>query len=159
MVGKKGLNGVTISQNVSNSDLMLIAEKLSADSSYILNNASMPDGALSDYYFFRGQSFSKDFGMSFMGNLTGAFIPQRSYFTGYKKGIPVINFTDDAKLSGADFLSMLSPVAFGEVHSFHDRCSIVDPKNLVEYHNFLKDYILFIDTQRNIRLINRLPDE
>jgi hypothetical protein len=159
MIGEKGLNGVTISQNVSNSALMLIAEKMSADSSYLLNKAFMPDGALSDYYIFMGQSFCKDFGISFMGNLTGAVFPQRSYFTVYKKGIPVINFTDDAKLSQADFLSMLSPVAFGEVHSYRDRFSLVDPKNLVEYHNFLKDYILFIDTQRNLRVSNRLPYE
>ncbi len=159
MVGKKGTEGITVSQNVSDRVLVLIADKICTDSNYVFNRGMMPDGALSDYYFFRGQSFSKDFGMAFMGNFTGAFIPQRSYFTGHKKGIPIINFTDDAKLTAADCFSACSPVSFGEVHSFYDRYKVIDPNNLADYNGFLRDFIMFIDNRRSIELDISLLDE
>jgi hypothetical protein len=156
MVGKKGKDGITASQNVSDRVLLLVADKICADSNYVFKRAMMADGALSDYYFFKGQSFFKDFGMSFMGNFSGAFIPQRSYFTGHKKGIPVINFTDDAQLTAAECFSACSPVSFGEVHSFNDRLKVIDPANLVEYNCFLKDYIMFIDNRKSLKLNSSL---
>lgn len=152
MVGKKGIKGITITQNVSDTNLVKIAEELCNDNKFILLKSKMPVGAYSDYYFFKGQNFGKDFGFSFLVNLTGAFIPQRSYFTRNKKGIPVINFTDEVKVSVSELLSLFSPVAFGEVHSIRDRNKVVDANNLVDYHNFIKKFIMFIDNQKSLEL-------
>jgi hypothetical protein len=150
MVGKKGINGITVTENVSNKNLIKIAENTCIQQSLKLNRAQMPNGAMSDYYFFQGYSFSKDFGMSFLANLTGAIIPQRSYFGEPKKAIPVISFTDDAKISSSEFISTLSPLSFGEVHSFRDNKKVVSYNNLVDYHNFIKSYLIFIDQKMSI---------
>jgi len=154
MVGKKGVTGITVTQNVSDSNLVKISERLCENKKYKLSKAKIPVGALSDYLSFQGQSFGKDFGISLLVNVTGAFIPQRSYITGVKKAIPIINFTDDAKITISEFLSMYSPVSFGEMHSFRDNPKVVDPNNLVLYHNFLKEFLLSIDKQKSLVLNN-----
>jgi hypothetical protein len=145
MVGKKGLNGITVTENVSDKNLVKIAEHTCKQLNLKLNKARMPEGASSDYQFFSGHNFMKDFGMSFLVNFTGALIPQRSYYGEPKKAIPVISFTDDAKISGSEYLSTFSPLAFGEVHSFRDKAKIVSCNNLVDYHDFIKNFMVFID--------------
>jgi hypothetical protein len=97
----------------------------------------MPKGASSDFKFFKGQSFFKDFSFSFQANLVGAFIPQRSYFTKRKKAIPVIDFSDDFKFSSSDFISTLSPLSFGSIHSYKDKITRVRIKNLETYCHFI----------------------
>jgi len=151
MVGKKGTDGITVSSNVSDSNLMALAEEVCKDNKCKLSKAKIPTGALSDYFSFAGQSFVKDFTVSFLVNITGALIPQRSYFTKTKKGIPVINLTDDAKISIPEILSGFSPVAFGEIHSFNDQPKVVDANNLVLYHNFISKFLLKIDNQKSLK--------
>jgi hypothetical protein len=150
MVGKKGINGVTVTQNISDSNLIKISEGVTDYNKVKLIKSKMPVGASSDYYSFSGQSFIKDFGVSIMANLTGAFIPQRSYFTANKKGIPVIDFSDDSKISMSELVSIYSPVSFGEIHSFRDNPNVVDVKNLVTYNTFLKSFLLSIDHQKSL---------
>lgn len=150
MVGKKGTEVITVTSNVSDSNLMAIAEEVCKDNIYKLSKAKIPTGALSDYLPFTGQSFVKDFALSFLVNITGSVIPQRSYFTKMKKGIPVINLTDDAKISIPEVISSFSPVAFGEIHSFNDQPKVVDANNLVLYHNFISKFLLKIDNRKSL---------
>ncbi|MFB6342328.1 M28 family peptidase [Saccharicrinis sp. FJH62] len=150
MIGKAGLNGITVTENVSDYNLVDIAQVICNKSDYPLNKTKLPEGALSDFYIFKGQHFFKDFGISILGNLVGGLIPQRSYFTRYKKGIPVINLTDDTKLSFPIIASMFSPVSFGEIHSFRDKITVVDNKNLNEYFYFLINFIEYIDRNKTI---------
>jgi hypothetical protein len=154
MVGKKGIKGVTVSENVSSPNLVKVAENVCNQQQIVLNKAQMPEGALSDYYSFQGYSYSKDLGLSLMANLSGAIIPQRSYFGEAKKAIPVINFTDDAKITSSEFIGMFLPLSFGEIHSFRDRPKVVSCNNLVDYHNFIKNYLIYIDFQKNIETEN-----
>lgn len=150
MIGRKDLHGITITENVSDSNLVNIAQDVCNELNYSLNRTKLPGGALSDFYIFKGQHFFKDFGISILGNLLGGLIPQRSYFTRYKKGIPVINLTDEASISFAIVASIFSPIAFGEIHSFRDKVSVVDNRNLVAYGEFLMSFIESIDRKQKI---------
>ena len=145
MIAQKGTTGITISKNVSDARLLSVAKHVCETNHVERRETIMPKNALSDFHSFTGQSFGKDFVFSFNANFVGAFLPQRSYFTKYKQPIPVINFSDDTKFTAADYISVLSPISFGTVHSFHDKLSRVSMKNLVDYSQFLKLYIDFID--------------
>jgi Peptidase family M28 len=145
MIAQKGTKGITVTANVSDNKLLRIARHVSEVSDFQLAEVAMPKGALSDYYSFTGQSFSKDFAFSFMVNLVVAFLPQKSYFTKRKQAIPVINFSDDTQFTAADYLSIISPISFGTVHSFHDKLGRVSFKSLVEYSRFFKLYINSVD--------------
>jgi hypothetical protein len=153
MIGRKDLQGITITENVSDSNLVNIAQDVCNDLNYSFNRTMLPAGALSDFYIFKGQHFFKDFGISILGNLLGGLIPQRSYFTRHKKGIPVINLTDEASISFALVASIFSPIAFGEIHSFRDKVSVVDNENLIEYGDFLINFIEYIDKNQK-KLMN-----
>jgi hypothetical protein len=148
MVGKKCFSGISVSQNVSDSMLVKTAEVVCIENNYTLLKTKVPTGALSDYFSFKGQNFGKDFGISLLVNFLGAFIPQRSYFTKKKKGIPIINFSDDSKITASDLLSIYSPVSFGEIHSFKDKQNVINSFNLLQYHYFMKDLLLTIDSQK-----------
>jgi hypothetical protein len=150
MVGKKGNPGISVTENVSFPSLIEIAQKIGKQNNIQIQTARMPHGALSDYYFFYGQNFSKDFTFSFMVNLTGALFPQRSYFTRPKKAVPVISFTDNEKITASDLLSSFSPFAFGQVHSFRDNPEIVDARNLLEYNRFIKLFILYLESSKKL---------
>jgi hypothetical protein len=145
MIAKKGIKEITISNNVSDPRLLQVARHISEINNFKLVEASMPDGGLSDYHSFQGQSFSKELGLSFNANFIGVLLPQRSYFTKRKHAIPVVNFTDDIKITSSEYFSMLSPISFGTIHSFHDQSSRVSFNNLVEYSRFLRLYIDSID--------------
>jgi hypothetical protein len=95
-----------------------------------------------------GQSFKKEFASSFSVNFVGALIPQRSYFTKAKPGIPVINFTDDIRLRAAEFISIFSPVSFGQMHSWKDKRSRVGINNLVKCSIFFQSFIESVDGQK-----------
>jgi hypothetical protein len=141
MIAAKETRGITITENVSSNKLIGIATQVTHTNNITLAKVVMPKDALSDFHSFTGQSFFRDFVFSLKVNLVGAFLPQRSYFTKRKKAIPVINFSDDTSFTIADYLSVISPVSFGTVHSFHDKMSRVSMKNLLEYSEFFKLYI------------------
>jgi hypothetical protein len=151
MVAGRGVPGISVSQNVSDERLVSAAESVCKGMNFRLIKSLIPSGALSDYYFFQGQSVGKDMLFSLMANFSGMFIPQRSYFTKKKKPVPVINFSDPIEMTIAEVLGLFSPVSFGEIHSFHDRMSVVDPNTLVKYHYFFQEFIKKIDSQEVIR--------
>lgn len=150
MIAEKKFKGVTVTADVSDYRLVNTAKQISESNGNSLTTAFLPDGALSDFHSFTGQSFTKDFGTSFMANLAGAFIPQRSYFTKRKDAIPVINFSDDTHFGVSDMVSIFSPISFGTVHSLNDRIKRVSANNLVGYSEFLKLFIKSLDESNSI---------
>jgi len=145
MVGSKGNNGISITENVSDSILVYIADSICNANRIISNKYSLPTGALADFYFFKGQSFIKDFSISFMVNILGAFIPQKSYFTLKKDEKPVINLTDNIKFSASEYISPISPIGFGKIHSFRDNQNSIDISNLYTYQIFLIQFFNAIE--------------
>lgn len=141
MVGSKKTSGITVSAEVTDTHLLNQAKNISTLHHYQLAEVPIPDGGSTDYVSFIGQSFGKDFAASLSFNVFGALLPQRSYFTKRKAAIPIINFTEEIKITSAELLSMLSPVSFGRIHSFHDRPKEVSIKNLVEHAAFFRLYI------------------
>jgi hypothetical protein len=150
MIAEKKFKGITVTVDVSDYRLVKTAERITERNGQELTKAFLPAGALSDFHSFRGQSFTKDFGISFMANVVGAFIPQRSYFTKGKSAIPVINFSDDTQFGTGDMVSIFSPVSFGTVHSLNDRIKRVSANNLVEYSEFFKHFITSIDEAQSL---------
>lgn len=150
MIAEKKFKGITVTVDVSDYRLVKTAERITERNGQELTKALLPAGALSDFHSFRGQSFTKDFGISFMANVVGAFIPQRSYFTKGKSAIPVINFSDDTQFGTGDMVSIFSPVSFGTVHSLNDRIKRVSANNLVEYSEFFKHFITSIDEAQSL---------
>ncbi len=113
-------------------------------------NISMPYNykpavfGFSDHSSFSNTGFVGDFGKSLLFNAVGgAFLPQRSYFARpkKKKEVPVIYFASDNTLSAQDFASQLSPVAFGNIHSFRDNLKRMDVKKLYEVYTIIEQLI------------------
>lgn len=148
MIAGKGINGVTMTEDVSHAVLKNLARHTSARTGIVMQEAQLPGHASSDFHSFKGQSFKKDFAVSFSSNFVGALIPQRSYFTKVKAGIPVINFTDDIRLNVAESFSIFSPVSFGQIHSLHDKRTRVGINNLVKYSTFFQSFIEAIDDRK-----------
>lgn len=142
MIGGQNMNGISLTKNVSDSVLIAIADSTAYKVGLKIIKCDLPKGALSDYYSFIGQSFKKDIDIAFKSSFIGAVIPQRSYFTKTKKGIPVIDFSDDIKIENSKvMLSYFSPVSFGEIHSYKDNIAVVDYKNINNYQIFFKEFI------------------
>lgn len=148
MVGRVGIDGISITKNVSDSSLIVLANSSANRVKLKLLKADLPKGALSDFYSFMGQSFKKDINIAFKSSLVGAIIPQRSYFTKCKKGIPIVDFSDDIKIENSKILlSYYSPVSFGEIHSFKDNIAVVDINNIVNYQIFFREFINTLDSR------------
>lgn len=145
MVGSKETSGITVSSEVTTPHLLTKAREISERYNFQLSEIPLPDGGDSDFTSFTGQSFRRDFGTSLSFNLIGALLPQRSYFTKPKDAIPVINFTEEIKITAADYLSLISPVSFSHIHSFRDKRERVSMKNLVEHAEFFRYYIKSLD--------------
>lgn len=141
MIGSKRTSGITISSDVTDPRLLVKAKSICERYNFQLTEVPLPDGGDTDCTSFTGQSFKKDFGSSLSFNLIGGILPQRSYFTKRKEAIPVINFTEEIKISAADYISFISPVSFGDIHSFRDKRQRVSMKNLVEHAAFFRYYI------------------
>ncbi|MCK9562027.1 MAG: M28 family peptidase [Bacteroidales bacterium] len=145
MVGAKDSKGISITENVSDPILISIADSIGSTHDIKTHKNTLPKGALADFYSFKGQSFIKDFSISFMVNVLGAFVPQKSYFTVKKEAKPVINFTDNFKFSASEHISPISPIGFGKIHSFRDNQNSVDIHNLYTYHFFLIQFFNAIE--------------
>lgn len=136
---------VPITYDVSDSSLVKKAITVCDTNRIAYVKAAKPKGGLSDYYSFKGQSFGKDLRIAYLASIVGILIPQRSYFTQKKAAVPVIDFSDPFTFSAADYASALLPVSFGKVHSFRDNERVIKMGNLVQFHEFLWNYINVID--------------
>lgn len=141
MVGSTSTSGITVSSEITTPHLLSKARTISERHNFQFAEIPLPDGGDTDVTSFMGQSFRKDFGTSLSFNLFGAILPQRSYFTKSKKAIATINFTEEIKITAADYLSMISPISFSHIHSFRDKRKRVSMKNLVEHSEFFRHYI------------------
>lgn len=148
MVGGAGIDGISLTQNVSDSCLIALADSAANKVNLKLLKTDLPKGGLSDFYSFTGHNFKKDISVAYHSGLIGAIIPQRSYFTKNKKGIPVVDFSDDIKIGNFKMLlSYFSPVSFGEIHSLKDNITVVDIKNVVNYQIFFREFITNIENK------------
>jgi len=117
-------------------DSMLESDSIDIDlKSYVLK------GGLSDFIPFQGHSFGKDISLAFQISLVGALIPQKSYFTSKKEGVPTISFSDNYPISINDFISMKSLFAHGDIHSFNDNIGKINFNALYSYYTVLFLYI------------------
>ncbi|MEK9612936.1 MAG: hypothetical protein VW080_03310, partial [Flavobacteriaceae bacterium] len=101
---------------------------------------SMPAGASSDYLPFKSTNFGLDFARSFAFNLTGSFLPQRSYFT-QKKSTKVINFSSCEFLDVGDTIGGFTLLPLGAIHGFRDNIKKVDPVKLHEMYQLIEFFI------------------
>jgi hypothetical protein len=145
MVGANDIYGISITQNISDTLLINISDSICKKHNYILNQNVLPKGALSDFYFFQGQSFFKDFSTSLIINIPGAFIPQRSYFTSKKEKKPIVNFTDRFYFRFYEYISPISPVGFGRIHSYRDNITKVNIENLSNYTQFFISFLNYVE--------------
>lgn len=113
-----------------------------------LGKGMMPFGASSDYLPFKKTSFGLDFARSFLFNLPGSFLPQRSYFT-KKKSTKVINFSSCELLNDfGDTVSDFTLLPVGSFHGFRDNIKKVDPQKLYEMYQIVH---LFLEEDEKAR--------
>lgn len=128
-----------VSSNVSNDKLSSLSLQVAKELNIELDVGNIPSLACSDYAPFKKTSFTKDFGRSLMFNLTGAFLPQRSYFT-KKKQTEVINFSSCNLLDASDYIGSALLLPVGSIHGFRDSIRLVDEKKM--YEQYLLIYTL-----------------
>lgn len=142
MIAYEGHN-ISISATISDSSLVKTAHNISANNQlFVVSDESIPLGASADFRTFQGHSFFRGFAISFQANFIGAFIPQRSYFTAKKDRIPTINFSDNNYEIVSSQLSIFSPIAFGNIHSFRDNRKHININQMLIYHSFFIDFII-----------------
>jgi len=125
---------------LSDDDLEKEALKIAEQAHLELGLGSMPAGASSDYLPFKSMSLGLDFARSFAYNLTGSFLPQRSYFT-QKKSTKVVNFSSCGFLDVGDTVGGFTLLPLGAIHGFRDNIKKVDPIKLLEMYQLLKFFI------------------
>jgi hypothetical protein len=130
-----------VSSNVSNSKLASVSLEVAKELNIELGIGKIPVFACSDYAPFKKTSFITDFSRSLSFNLTGALLPQRSYFT-RKKENEIINFSSCDLLDVGDFIGGVTLIPFGSIHGFRDSIKLVDEKKMYEQFlltfNFIK---------------------
>ena len=113
----------------------------------LINNVS----GVSDNAPFNKTSTATDFGRSFMFNLPGAFLPQRSYFT-KPKSVPTLFFSSTAitKFHILDFFNFYLPIAIpsGNYHNYSDNLFKLDQVKLYEGYSLINGLLLKIEEQR-----------
>ena len=119
---------------------------LASEDGLDLGRGEMPAGAYSDYLPFKKTSFELDFARSFAFNLTGSFLPQRSYFT-KKKSTKVINFSSCELVNVGDYVASTILLPFGSVHGFRDNIKKVDPYKLYEMYQVVDFFLEENDTE------------
>ena len=128
-----------VTTNVSNSKLSSTSLQVAKELNIELGKGSMPSLACSDYASFKKTSFFTDFKRSLSFNLTGALLPQRSYFT-KKKENEIINFSSCELLDAGDYIGGIILMPVGSIHGFRDNIKLVDEKKL--YEQFLLTFNL-----------------
>lgn len=119
---------------------------LASEDGLDLGRGEMPLGATSDFLPFKKTSFGLDFARSFAFNLTGSFLPQRSYFT-KKKSTKVINFSACELLDFGDTISDFTLLPVGSFHGFRDNIKKVDPYKLYEMYQVVDFFLEENDTE------------
>jgi hypothetical protein len=138
VIGVKGKKNC-VTTNVSNSTLSSTSLKIAKELKIELGKGSMPSLACSDYASFKRTSFFTDFKRSLSFNLTGAFLPQRSYFT-KKKENEIINFSSCELIDAGDYIGGIILLPIGSIHGFRDNIKLVDEQKL--YEQFLLTFNL-----------------
>jgi hypothetical protein len=138
VIGVKGKKNC-VTTNVSNSKLSSTSLQVAKELNIELGKGTMPSLACSDYASFKKTSFFTDFKRSLSFNLTGALLPQRSYFT-KKKENEIINFSSCDLLDAGDYIGGIILMPVGSIHGFRDNIKLVDEKKL--YEQFLLTFNL-----------------
>lgn len=147
MIGsKENTNLIGVSADVSDEILLNHVRDITAGSNLSLYEEEIKKTAgSSDFDAFQGTTFGKDFIRSFEMNFVGALFPQKSYFTKKKHALKLISFSDKFKFGFSDFISIISPVSFGRIHSFRDKRSRLSLEHLNNYHKTIYQLIKKIE--------------
>ncbi len=100
-----------------------------------LDEGSLPYGAAGDHDAFR-PGFWRDLGRSFLFNLPGALLPQRSYFARASE-IPVVAFHGCEVIDWTDYVGSQVLLPLGRIHGPRDRASRIDPRRLWEQYSII----------------------
>ena len=143
MIGsEENINSIGVSADVSDKLLLNHLRDIVSKNELSLHEEEIKKtGGSSDFEAFQGTSFGKEFGRSINMNFIGAFLPQRSYFTKKKKSIRLISFSDKFKFGFTDFISIVSPISFGKIHSLRDKEARVSLEHLNNYYNTIYELI------------------
>lgn len=85
----------------------------------------------------------------FVFNLTGGFLPQRSYFT-KSRSVPTVFISSTGLFKPYDQFNMILPMAIptGGIHSYSDRLEKIDPDLLFEAYSLTLSLINEIDKRK-----------
>tara|TARA_R110002126_G_C10409927_1_gene496542 strand:+ start:133 stop:1188 length:1056 start_codon:yes stop_codon:yes gene_type:complete len=148
VIGVKGKKNC-VTTNVSNSKLSSTSLQVAKELNIELGKGTMPSLACSDYASFKKTSFFTDFKRSLSFNLTGALLPQRSYFT-KKKENEIINFSSCDLLDAGDYIGGIILMPVGSIHGFRDNIKLVDEKKLYE------QYLLTFNLIKKMETVDKL---
>ena len=132
----KGVGDYILEKNV-----MQIAEDLKIPLAY----EDVPPGFLSDFAPFKSQSWWLDMLRGVGFNLTGGFLPQRSWFTSSHKA-QVLNFSCSTAVGFTDDLAGTFLLPIGSIHGPRDTAAGIDPVSLYEQYAVIKELLNRIDS-------------
>ena len=144
MVGVKN-KANCVTTNVGNRELTKLSLEIAEDLNIELSKGKNPFLGSSDYAAFKKTGFLKDFGRSFQFNLTGAFLPQRSY-SAKKRQNEVINFSSCDVLDAGDYIGNTLLIPIGAIHGFRDNIKLVDERKLYEQYRLTLALIKRVDS-------------
>lgn len=125
-----------VTENVSAPYLSLRARRAAARIGLPLGRGEMPIVGMSDYASFAETGFFVDVGRSFLFNVTGALLPQRSYFAMPHRA-SVLSYMACDPIDLGDVASSLVLLPLGSFHGPRDHRGRVDPRKLYEMYAVL----------------------
>jgi hypothetical protein len=128
-VGIAGSGGC-VTDNVSDPYLVQRMEKAARHIGVPLSRGQMPAIGASDYAAFAATGFVPDVSRSLLFNLTGALLPQRSYFA-MPHQASVVNLMACEPIDVGDLVASLTVLPVGSFHGPRDHRGRVDLRGLV----------------------------
>ena len=131
-----------VMSDVSSDSMTRLALQLAAEGGVPMGAGTIPPGASSDHAVFAKNSAGRDIGRSAMFNLTGALLPQRSYFT-TRSETEVLFFSSCLEFDGLDLLGGCLLLPTGKLHGFRDQAEQVDPMRLWHTYAVVNSVLMY----------------
>jgi hypothetical protein len=133
---KEGVNGVL--ENRDHPEITRAALKIANERDFDLVQWSLPGNFGGDDESFANTSPWTDVARSFLFNLYGFVLPQRSYFTA-PKSMPTVSFASPDSIDALDTVASIVPIPVGCLHGPRDRPSRVDAWLLYEQFEIVRE--------------------
>jgi hypothetical protein len=134
--------------NESDAGLAVLARKAAAEQGLELQEEDMIALAGGDHSAFASTSFFEDFGRGLFFNVTGGFLPQRSWLT-RSKGTRVVAFWSCGLIDASFYVSSVLALPVGQLHGPRDNGSAIDVARLTEASLIVERLARLIDEAPN----------